>query len=153
MIYRRFGFLHARLLLQKQDELRLVEEELDEIDQRDACGKDAMVLQCREDDEARTGQEGNTRKSLLSRIEDTLLKYGKSRYYAFSNFTNQLDNILFHAQQLVLSNRPSERDYNSLKNFMWNKKPLLEGNAQFIYNKDDLVTLRSGRNCLARRRC
>lgn len=58
---------------------------------------------------------------------------------------NWIDNILFNAQQLVLSNRPAERDYNSLKNFMWNKKPLLEGDAQFVYNKDDLVTLRPGR--------
>jgi hypothetical protein len=79
MIYRRFGFLHARLLLQKQDELRLMEEELEEIDQRDARGEDAIVLQCREDDDARTGQEGTTRKSLLNKIEDTLLKYGKRR--------------------------------------------------------------------------
>jgi len=76
MIYRRFGFLHARLLLQKQDELRLMEEELDEIDQRDARSNNTIVLQCREDDDARTDQEGNTRKSLLSKIEDTLLKYG-----------------------------------------------------------------------------
>ena len=69
-----------------------MEEELDDIDQRDACGEDAIVLQCREDDDARTGQEeGNTRKSLLSKIEDTLLKYGKRRSHAFSNFTNQLD--------------------------------------------------------------
>jgi hypothetical protein len=83
MIYRRFGFLHARLLLQKQDELRLMEQELDEIDRRDACGEDATLLQCREDDDARTAQDGNTRKSLLSRIEDTLLKYGTRRYVAF----------------------------------------------------------------------
>jgi hypothetical protein len=28
---------------------------------------------------------------------------------------------------------------------MWNKKPLQEGDAQFVLNKDDLVTLRPGR--------
>jgi hypothetical protein len=35
MIYRRFGFLSTRLLLNQQDKLRLLEEELDEIDQDD----------------------------------------------------------------------------------------------------------------------
>jgi hypothetical protein len=35
MIYRRFGFLSSRLLLDQQDKLRLLEEELDEIDQDD----------------------------------------------------------------------------------------------------------------------
>lgn len=28
---------------------------------------------------------------------------------------------------------------------MRNKSPLVEGDAQFVYNKDDLVTLRPGR--------
>jgi hypothetical protein len=32
-----------------------------------------------------------------------------------------------------------------MKNFMWNKKPLLEGDSEFIYQKDDLITLRPGR--------
>jgi hypothetical protein len=75
MIYRRFGFLHARLLLQKQDELRLMEDALTELDRKDASGEDSHLLQCREDDEAR---EDCARKSLLNRIEETLLKYGKS---------------------------------------------------------------------------
>ena len=36
MIYRRFGFLSSRLLLDQQDKLRLLEEELDALDQNDA---------------------------------------------------------------------------------------------------------------------
>ena len=59
--------------------------------------------------------------------------------------TNQIDEILLYAQQLIAANRPGERDYKSVKNFMWNKKPLMEGDAEFIHNKDDLVTLRPGR--------
>jgi hypothetical protein len=78
MVYRRFGFLHARLLLQKQDELRVMEEALDEMDRKDANGEDSQVLQCREEDEARADQHSGARKSLLGRIEETLLKYGKS---------------------------------------------------------------------------
>jgi hypothetical protein len=32
-----------------------------------------------------------------------------------------------------------------VKNFIWNKKPLVEGDVDFIYDKDDLITLRPGR--------
>jgi hypothetical protein len=78
MIYRRFGFLHARLLLQRQDELRLMEEALDEMDRKDAYSENAQVLQCREEDEAREDQGPGTRKFLLNKIEETLLKYGNS---------------------------------------------------------------------------
>ena len=78
MIYRRFGFLHARLLLYKQDELRSMEEELNDMDRRDQNGEDPGVLQCREDDDARSDQGQNTRRSLFGRIEENLLKYGKN---------------------------------------------------------------------------
>ncbi len=57
----------------------------------------------------------------------------------------EIDEILLHAQQLVLANRPGGRDYKSVKNYIWNKQPLLEGDREFIYNKDDLITLRPGR--------
>jgi hypothetical protein len=33
MIYRKFGYLQARLLLEKQDELRLLEDELKDLDE------------------------------------------------------------------------------------------------------------------------
>jgi hypothetical protein len=147
MVYRRFGFLHARLLLQKQDELRVMEEALDEMDRKDANGEDSQVLQCREEDEARADQHSGARKSLLGRIEDTLLKYGKSTEFwgLAASIDDRIDDILLRAQQLVSSNRPGGRDYNSVKNFMWNKKPLMEGDSEFIYNKDDLITLRPGR--------
>lgn len=129
MIYRRFGFLHARLLLQRQDELRIMEEELDRMDQRDKL-QNIRMLQCRIDDDLRTDQAGETRKSLLSRIEDAILKY---------------DQLLLNAQQLVAANRPPQRDYNSVANFVRHKKPLIQGDDDFIYNKEDLITLRPGR--------
>lgn len=128
MIYRRFGFLHARLLLQKQDELRVMEATLDRMDRKDKQD-DTTFLQCRVLDERRT-QEGETRKELLNRVENTLLKY---------------DEILLNAQQLAASNRPPQRDYNSVASFVKHKKPLFEGDDDFIYCKEDLITLRPGR--------
>jgi hypothetical protein len=129
MIYRRFGFLHARLLLQKQDELRLLERDLDRMDQRDKT-KNVKLLQCRVDDELRTDSVPESRRALFLRIEDIVLQY---------------DQLLFNAQQLAAANRPPERDYKSVAKFMDHKKPLMRGDDDFIYNKEDLITLRPGR--------
>jgi hypothetical protein len=129
MIYRRFGFLHARLLLQKQDELRIMEAELDRMDNRDKLNN-INALKCRIDDIKRQDQVEETRQSLLSRVENTILRY---------------DQLLLNAQQLAAANRPPERDYNSVANFVDHKKPLCRGDDDFIYNKEDLITLRPGR--------
>jgi hypothetical protein len=130
MIYRRFGFIHARLLLQKQDELRIMEEELDRMDQRD-LSNNPKTIQCRiEDVERHDKLVGETRQVLLARMEETVLRY---------------DALLLNAQQLAAANRPPERDYNSVANFVRHKKPLMQGDDDFIYNKEDLITLRPGR--------
>lgn len=54
-----------------------MEEELNDMDRKDQNGDDPGVLQCREDDDARSDLGPNTRRSLFHRIEETLLKYGK----------------------------------------------------------------------------
>lgn len=82
MIYRRFGYIHSRLLLNKQDELRELEASLrnmDLIDARNAEGK--LCLQSREldveRDEKREKAEGlDSRRKLLERIEQKTLQYG-----------------------------------------------------------------------------
>ncbi|KAH7330214.1 hypothetical protein BKA65DRAFT_565359 [Rhexocercosporidium sp. MPI-PUGE-AT-0058] len=145
MIYRRFGFLHARLLLQKQDELRLMEEQLDLMDRRDVSDN-PKALQCRMEDVdlekqsypqphsqaqgSKTGAEEETRQGLLARMETAILRY---------------DELLLNAQQLTAANRPPRRDYNSVANFVMYKKPLMQGDDDFIYNREDLITLRPGR--------
>jgi hypothetical protein len=129
MIYRRFGFIHARLLLQKQDELRIMEEELDQMDKRD-LKNNPTALKCRMEDDERQDQVPETRQSLLARLEATVLSY---------------DQLLLNAQQLAAASRPPERDYNSVANFVRYKKPLLEGDDDFIYSREDLITLRPGR--------
>lgn len=77
MIYRRFGFLHARVLLHKQDELRVMERSLDQMDHRHARNGNSEILKCRVDDDRQTDQGESTRKALLFQIEDALLKYGR----------------------------------------------------------------------------
>lgn len=85
MIYRRFGFLHARLLLNKQDELRELEEELRGMDQRDRIG-DAKAKKClmsRTKDNSRDLPEGwdRSRKELFQEIEKRVMEYGRREHF------------------------------------------------------------------------
>jgi hypothetical protein len=49
------------------------------------------------------------------------------------------------AQQLVSFNKPATCDYQSVVNYMDYYKPLIAKDAQWINTKEDLVTLRAGR--------
>ena len=69
MLYRRFGYLQSRILLDKQDELRCLEEQLDELDASE------MYLQA--DKLFRRGSLGEQRKALLDDIERKFCEYGK----------------------------------------------------------------------------
>lgn len=54
-------------------------------------------------------------------------------------------NLLDTAAKMRALNRPSETDYTSVKNYMSNRNPLLGGEAFWIHEKEDLITLRAGR--------
>jgi hypothetical protein len=90
MIYRRFGYLQSRILLHKQDELQRLEQELEEMDQKDASGENPHVSQRWEDDEAGTNKGSNARPSLLNTIKEKFLEYSKYsksiRYSVFGKF-------------------------------------------------------------------
>lgn len=70
MLYRRFGFLQSRLLLNKQDELRKLEKDLDRMDKVDQKN-DPGILRSRERDDAENGH----RKKLLCEIEKKFKEY------------------------------------------------------------------------------
>ena len=128
MIYRRFGFLHARILLAKQDEIANLEEELDEMDKND-MRNDQRALQNRAYDESRQHAR-QTRKKHLARIEAALLSY---------------DKLLLNSQQLVGSNRPTKREHRNVIYFFGHKRPIAEGEEDYIKHREDLITLRPGR--------
>jgi hypothetical protein len=76
-LYRKFGFLQARILLNKQDELRELEKDLDRLDKVDQ-GKDPSLLKSREKDTATNGR----RKKLLYDIEEKFKEYGHLILYS-----------------------------------------------------------------------
>ena len=60
--------------------------------------------------------------------------------------THCLAELLLKAQQLKALDRPSIRDYRSVLHFMENDGgQLFKKDMEFIYEKEDLVTLRPGR--------
>ena len=69
---RRFGFLHQRLLLHRQDELRDLEDQLIRLDDEDQ-EEMPISLKSRKLDDSR---EGSYRKALMEEIDDKLGQYG-----------------------------------------------------------------------------
>jgi hypothetical protein len=75
MIFRRFGYLRTRVLLNQQDVLRQIETALDDVDAADSKNDDGRHrLCCREEDE---NQPDPKRKRLLGRASEALKTYGK----------------------------------------------------------------------------
>lgn len=72
LLYRRFGYLQARLLLHKQDQLRELEVELNDWDKIDDA-RAPMWLRSREMDDVKN----KDRKKVLERIEKMFLEYCK----------------------------------------------------------------------------
>ncbi|RDI83213.1 hypothetical protein Vi05172_g6944 [Venturia inaequalis] len=124
-IYRRFGYLQSRLLLDKQAGLRELEEQLDELDEEVALSRpgDLTTRDLRPED-------ANTRKELMDEIEARFCEYA---------------NLMSAAQQLVAANRPAGFEYRSVVNYMRRNHPLQDEELAWIYCKEDLITLRPGR--------
>ena len=72
---RKFGFLHNRVLLYRQDELVELERDLVEMDELDK-DEDPRALKSRQHDNGR--DLPLTRKTLINRIDEKLKEYGKS---------------------------------------------------------------------------
>ena len=77
-IFRRFGWVHARLLLNKQDELRALESELRAMDKLDGDNASSKkYLQSRTKDNARQLPPGRmSRQQLLETLEKKTMEYG-----------------------------------------------------------------------------
>jgi hypothetical protein len=154
-IYRGFSYLHSRVILDLQDELRCLEENLEEIDSEN---EENDRVRSRKNDLKHALQEGieSPRARLIERLHDKLMKYGESATMSFSqwvrvpepsdSFSKRIDEILVKARTLNTFQRPSNHDYRGFRTWFWNMKPLShEIEEQFIKRKEDLISLRQGR--------
>jgi hypothetical protein len=75
-IYRGFSYLHSRVILDLQDELRCLEESLEEID---IINEGQSRVRSRKDDLTHALREGieSPRAKLMERLHGKLMKYGE----------------------------------------------------------------------------
>lgn len=73
LMCRRFGFLHSRVLLYRQDELSEMEMELIDMDNEDKR-EDPLRLRSRKKDDA--DDQPSSRRSLIQTIDEKLKAYG-----------------------------------------------------------------------------
>ena len=83
MVYRRFGLVFSRLLLNKQDEIREMEATLLAMDRTDQANGNDEYLMSRTEDANRNHESvpslwSETRTQLLERLEKKTLEYGES---------------------------------------------------------------------------
>ncbi|KAF2252397.1 hypothetical protein BU26DRAFT_256403 [Trematosphaeria pertusa] len=130
-LYRSFSYLHSRVLLDLQDEITTLEKELDEIDWDD-FDDEPDRLRSRDIDVAKASQDGNARnrRVILREIKDKLMEY---------------DEVLIKARTLESFQKPSDRNYRSVRRYHHNTKPLMDAEMDSIRSKEDTVSLRNGR--------
>lgn len=131
-LYRSFTYLHSRVLLDLQDEITTLERELDDIDWDD-FDEEPERLRSREIDVAKAQDEGDTRnrRVILREIKAKLMEY---------------DEVLIKARTMDSFQKPSDRNYRSVRRFHHNHKPLMDAETDSIRSKEDTVSLRnSGR--------
>ncbi|KAK7710576.1 hypothetical protein SLS57_008343 [Botryosphaeria dothidea] len=121
-ICRRYGLLHMRLMLHRQDELRELEDELMSLD-ADSKADDSRCLTSRElDDEL----DPAGRKELLEKIDVKLKQY---------------DELVLRARQMAALPPVPERNFNSVKTYVENRAPLCENEVQIMERQQDFVSL------------
>ncbi|TKA82965.1 hypothetical protein B0A55_01562 [Friedmanniomyces simplex] len=141
--YRGFLHLHSRVLLALQADIGYLETELDQMDQWDIeCGIHSR-LACLRD---------KKRDDLQSRIDvmpDTYrAEFNRTRPDVMLELRTKLveyDELLLKTREVHALQRPAQRDYESVRNWFDSHKPVVQEELDFIRCKEDLITLRDGR--------
>ncbi|KAF3005025.1 hypothetical protein E8E13_009013 [Curvularia kusanoi] len=124
-LYRSYSYLHSRILLDYQSEITELEEKLDQIDW-DEVDEDRNRPRFRADADENT----EARRTILREIKTKLMEY---------------DEVLINVRRLEAFQRPSERDYRSVRRYHSNEKPLMDGEMESIRCKEDVVSISTGR--------
>jgi hypothetical protein len=135
MMYRGFSCVHARLLLNLQTSVQMLESELDEMDRFHNTLEDEKIRLRSWDRDL--GFCADEKKEGIRSREDILeeLRVKVSQY----------DDLLFKARELASFQRPTDRDYRSVRNWFHNEAPLIDEEQEYILWKEDIVSLRHGR--------
>ena len=139
LIYRKFAWLHSRLLLHKQDELAELEQRLEAIDRADSK-EDPRRLRSRRRDERVSPQ--SPRKELLKEIDEKLEDYRKwSLRACFFDGLLMTDATLLRLQQVQAIKRPTKRNQSSLWHLIATTQSQLSGDSDWIFLGPDLAAV------------
>ncbi|KAL8794046.1 MAG: hypothetical protein Q9195_003346 [Heterodermia aff. obscurata] len=107
MIYRRFGSLHARVLLYRQDELACLERQLEELD--DLHVRDGQIRGLNSGNQHNHFEKHSTRITLLRKIRKKLSAF---------------DSVLLGMKSLTDRPKPSSRQYHSVRRYLQHGPPI-----------------------------
>ena len=132
-LFRRFGRLHSRLLLHKQDQLRELEEELNLLEKEDKTNQATKGSTPHQDElnQKKTSGYKKSRADILSDIEKALLEYGT---------------LIDLAHKYEEMKKAAEGDHGLVTNRFENAAMLRQRDRNFLLHKDDLVTIRAGKD-------
>lgn len=122
LMCRKYGFLHNRVLLYRQDELRELEQELLKMD-RDNDKQDDRAVKSRKAEERLLGEE---RRALMNQIDDKLKEY---------------HDIVQRTRSFATLQRATQRNYTSMRNWVDDSAPLVQSEASTFYKDRDFVSV------------
>ncbi|KAL8675176.1 MAG: hypothetical protein Q9168_000429 [Polycauliona sp. 1 TL-2023] len=122
LIYRKFGWLHNRLLLYLQDEIVALEYKLNKLDQQTFANDNEVKLKSRREDFLNPG----SRRDTVRQIADKLKEY---------------DEHLLRFQKIQALKRPTVRNQTSLYNFIHHTRSLVDSEAKWIREGADLAAV------------
>jgi hypothetical protein len=156
-LYRSFSYLHSRILLDLQDEITTLEKELDEKEWDDTEENEHCLKSRDTSATPTTTNTPRTRRVILREIKDKLMEYGAytPSPHPFRiatelprlavQLTRSADEVLIKSRTLESFQRPSNRNYRSLRRFCYNTKPLMDAEMDSLRCKEDMVSLHNGR--------
>ena len=122
-LYRRFGLIRNRLLLQKQDQIAELSQKLIDLDKLDATSNPER-LYCRRYDEG-LGDDSE-RPKLLRSLEELLKEY---------------DAMLLREHAILSIPRPTFRNHRAIFDWVYNNKPLVREEYEYLYDERDFLVL------------
>ena len=139
-IYRKFGWLHNRVLLHIQDELQKLEKELEVADEWEAKSGDIVKLASRRLD------TNKARKDVIIAIKDKLDEYGENRPWKPWHDRRWFfpDKYLLRLHKLEAIRTPTKRNQNSVYNMIYNTQSLVASEARWIRQREDLAAVGHG---------
>ena len=139
-IYRKFAWLHNRVLLHYQDELVQLEKQLEQLDQFHFREAPERLISRRRDDV----YPGAKRKDMLKDIDAKLAEYGKlfiDRSWTILLTFLGSDSLLLRMQQIQAIKRPTKRNQSSLYYLVNNTGSVASQEAEWIRLGPDLAAL------------